>query len=389
MQFSPQGQRAAGPEAVAGRLGVDFRPALVNREGIGRVARESVRALAALDAGPALRLFGSTLGRARIEAGEFGTSPRARLVRLRVPSRLWRPLRRLTGLGADDLLGGVDVFHHFQLNHLPVRRAVETATIFDALYADGGSGWVDPATAARMERQARALVARCERLAVPSAEAARAVAAAFDVRPERIDVVPLGCDHMLRVAPDRTRVPREPYVLTVARVDPRKNHATLLRAFERLVADGLPHRWVVAGPPGYRCESIVRALEDSPAAERIEWRRAVPEAELAALVGGASVFAFPTVAEGFGLPPLEALALGCAVVASDLPVLREVLGRAARFADPLDVDGWYGALREELALDRSAEREAAARAWAAGWTWERSARAWLAQLGRLSSQTSS
>ncbi|QDU66853.1 glycosyltransferase family 4 protein [Engelhardtia mirabilis] len=389
MQFAPKECAWEAPEGRPTRLGIDFRPALVNREGIGRVARETVRALGAGEPAIRLRLFGATLAAPRLAASELDLPASARLFRVRVPSRIWRPLRRLTGLGADDLLGGVDVFHHTQLNHLPVRRAIETATIFDTLYLDGGSGFVDPPTAARMERHARALVERCARLQVPTEHVAHLVAAQLGADPDRIDVVPLGCDHATRVTPDLGRTPRGPYLLTVARLDPRKNHVTVLRAFERLVAAGLPHRWIIAGPPGYRCDAIAAALRDSPAADRIEWRRSVDERELAALYADARLFAFPSLAEGFGLPPLEAMAHGCPVIASDEPVLNEVLGTAAVHIAPLDVDGWFEALREGLELDRTPQREAAARAHAAGWTWDQTAGAVQVQLGRLRSQTSS
>ena len=82
--------------------------------------------------------------------------------------------------------------------------------------------------------------------------------------------------------PAGSRAPSEPYVLTVSRVDARKNHLRMLAAFERLVKEGLPHRWIVAGPRGHGGEEFERALASSPARERVEWRRVVADARAAA-----------------------------------------------------------------------------------------------------------
>jgi len=151
----------------------------------------------------------------------------------------------------------------------------------------------------------------------------------------------------------------DPYVVTVARVDNRKNHVRMLAAFERLVAEGLPHRWIVAGPPGYGSEHFERALADSPARDRVDWRRFVPEAELARLVAQADLCLFASLAEGFGLPPLEAMAAGTAVVTSCVTSMPEVCDDAALFVEPTDVERIFeGArrvlterdLREELVL---------------------------------------
>jgi len=351
------------------RIGLDYRPALLNREGIGRYARELVRALGAVAPADELLLFGWSLAAAQVAREELGLPANARLRRLRFPSRWLAQLARVTGRHADDLVGGAELWHHTQPSAAPVRRAVEVVTVFDCIYLRD-EGFLSPAAAAAMSQAIRARVAASARVLVPSHFVADDVERHFGVARERLCVTPLGADHLLRVEPDRARLPREPFVLTVARVDARKNHLTVLRAFERLCADGLPQRWIVAGPAGHRAEEFAAALNASPVRERVEWRQFVGERELAALYAGCAAFLFPSRDEGFGLPPLEAMALGAPVVAGRSGSLPEVLGDAAAWVEPLDVDALHRCTRE-LLLDHelAEERRRAGRAQAARFTW--------------------
>lgn len=338
------------------RVGLDYRAALQNREGIGRYARELVRAL--IEEGfEDLGLFGYTLAPMRFSRRELGLlGSRAELVRLRLPSR-WLPgLMRRLGRGADDLVGGCELYHHTQPNLLPVHRAVEVATVFDCIYTLD-AGYMDRATAERMTRTVQAMVERVQRVLVPSEFVGAEVALVLGVPPERISVTELGCEHAARDLPPEGFPPADPpYVLTVTRVDARKNHLRMLRAFERLVREGLPHRWIVAGPPGWGCEDFERALADSPARDRVEWRREVPDRDLPRLYARASAFLFCSLNEGFGLPPLEAMACGAPVVTSCVTSLPEVCGDAALLVEPTEPDDIFEATRRlltdpELAAD--------------------------------------
>ena len=168
---------------------------------------------------------------------------------------------------------------------------------------------------------------------------------------------------------------REPYVLTVARIDNRKNHVRMLAAFERLVKEGLPHRWVVAGPRGHGCEHFERALSRSPAASRVEWRREVSESELPKLYAQADLFLFASLGEGFGLPPLEAMAAGTPVVTSSITALPEVCGDAAWYVEPTDPERIFEAARRVLTeREFRAELVAKGQARARKFTWRETAR---------------
>ncbi|MCK6446639.1 MAG: glycosyltransferase family 4 protein [Planctomycetes bacterium] len=358
------------------RVGLDFRPGLQNREGIGRYARELVRSFVELGHDRDVALFGSTLAQSRFSTDELGYG-RARLVRRRLPAKLLPTLLRASGRGADDSLGGVDVWHHTQPNVLPVRRAREVATIFDTIYLERDGRFVEPETAERMSRAARALVERSSLLFVPTQFVAREVERAFGVARERIAVTPLGCDHVLRHVPPEGFAPASGrFVLTASRIDPRKNHLRMLAAFERLVRDGFPHRWLVVGPHGWRTEAFLRAVEASPARERIEVREFVDDAELARLMAQCELFFFASLSEGFGLPPLEAMLLGAPTIASSATTLPEVCGDGALLPDPEDVDALHAAAKSVLSDPEFARALAArGRTHAAEWTWLRCSRA--------------
>jgi len=167
------------------------------------------------------------------------------------------------------------------------------------------------------------------------------------------------------------------YVVAVGGIEPRKGSLELLESYALLARERPGVRLVIAGGETlfdyreYRAawEQRARVLGVTP-----EVLGPVPEPDLPSLVAAASVFAFPSAREGFGLAAMEALAAGVPVVASDLPVLREVLGGAARFA--ADPAGFAAALGDALAGPDPARR-AAGREVAARYTWPAAAAAHL------------
>jgi glycosyltransferase involved in cell wall biosynthesis len=167
-------------------------------------------------------------------------------------------------------------------------------------------------------------------------------------------------------------------VLCVAAKRPHKNQEVLLRALDRLPDDLV---LVLAGHPE-PYDAQLRALAgELGLADRVRFADWVPDADLEALWGMAAVAAFPTRAEGFGLPVAEALAHGTPVACSDLEVLREVGGELVRTFDPDSPDGCAGAIGAVLADD--AWDPAAARARAARFTWAAAAERYLAVYDRV------
>ena len=172
----------------------------------------------------------------------------------------------------------------------------------------------------------------------------------------------------------------EPYVLFVGTVEPRKNLPRLIRAFGTAVGRGrLPHRLVIAGGQGWKDGPVREAYESSPVKGRIRLAGYVADDLLPAVYGGADVFAYPSQAEGFGLPPLEAMACGTAVLTSATSALPEVVGEAALLVDPQDEAAIAEGLERLLsdAGERRARAEAGLRR-AAAFSWERTAEETLA-----------
>jgi glycosyltransferase involved in cell wall biosynthesis len=136
----------------------------------------------------------------------------------------------------------------------------------------------------------------------------------------------------------------DPYVLWVGTLEPRKNLPTLLAAFREVVAaTDLRHRLLIVGPTGWRENNEV-AQAARLLGDRVRFVGAVRGDQIAAVYRGADLFAFPSRHEGFGLPVLEAMAQRRAVVAADIPAIREIAGDAATLIAPDDVDLWAGAL---------------------------------------------
>ena len=149
-------------------------------------------------------------------------------------------------------------------------------------------------------------------------------------------------------APDRSALPaglppESKYFITVGTIEPRKNHAFLLDLWAEMGPDA--PMLLICGQRGWRNEAVFRRLDDLPAAGQIQEHNSLSDPALAALVQGAAGLLFPSRAEGFGLPLIEALSLGTRVLCNDLPVFREIAGDKAVYAPLADRYLWIDTIK--------------------------------------------
>jgi glycosyltransferase involved in cell wall biosynthesis len=289
---------------------------------------------------------------------------------------------------AEWLSGGADVVHGTNFVLPPLRGASGVLTIHDLSYLR------TPDTVSAASARYTDLVPRGLRRAAvvltPSRAVADEVVAAYRVDPELVVPTPLGvdADWFTATAPPRswlaTRGLPERYLLFVGTPEPRKNLPVLLEALRALRAEpgvDVPPL-VLVGPQGWGPALDVAGLPRGA----VVAAGYLDDGDLRSLVAGAVALCFPSRYEGFGLPPLEALAAGTPVVAADIPAVREVVGvvagKAARLVPPSDPDAFADALTGVLG---GAVDPGAGRARARAFTWRRTAELTLAAYHRAAS----
>ncbi len=205
----------------------------------------------------------------------------------------------------------------------------------------------------------------------------------WNLPPEKIYVVPCACSSALTPvsSPERIKLLRQKYslperfVLFVGNSNPRKNLKRLIQAFDRAkTEENLPHQLVIAGEQGWKFDRN-QAVEGIRNRENVRFIGFVPDEDMPALYSAASLFMFPTLYEGFGIPVLEAQACGVPVLASRCSALPEVGGDGVLYVDPYDVESISRGIRTVL-TDPALAGELARKGLenVGRFSWERSAR---------------
>ncbi len=282
--------------------------------------------------------------------------------------------RRLVTIGLDfgwhPLLGrmraasvGADIYHSPGFRGPVSKGKIPTVvTIFDLvslLFPELAS----PSAKLYGNRAQRRMSVLADRVICISNDTANDVETRFGVPASRIRVTPLGVDEIFFQSPSVPRLVKEPYVLFVGSEQPRKNLERLERAMVLLRARGFPHLLVTAGADAWGRVDIGQSF--------LRRMGNVSDEELVSLYRHSSCLAIPSLHEGFGLPAMEAMAAGTAVVAANVAALPDVTGGAAVLVDPLDpasiADGLERAITERDAwVERGRKR-------VADFTWQRTA----------------
>jgi glycosyltransferase involved in cell wall biosynthesis len=279
-----------------------------------------------------------------------------------------------------------EIVHIMLRPSYPWRRRGNVMTIHDIIPLTNPE-WAPASAGQRMRAQLDFARRRCQAVITVS-EYVRGQLIARGMAPERVTAVPEACApafrprdpaHQARCRAAAGLGPEEPFVLFVGTLDPRKNLRTLLEASAAARPDA-PHRLVVIGRNPY-------GPDPDLAGQGVLHQTEMDDEMLAGLMSAASLLALPTLAEGFGLPVLEAMACGCPAVASNTTSLPEVAGDAAVLVDPQDTDALAERLRAVL-RDESLRRDLRAKGLerARQFSWERTARETLAVYRRVAEE---
>lgn len=315
------------------RVCIDCSPLLVRSAGVKTYLYHLVRGLQELEP-EAVRTF---LAPGDLSQLDHGGGPGKHLLKLAALGLL----SRLPSSALDAAIGACDVFHCSNLLRNAPRRARLTATIHDL------TAWLLPEchtqATIRADREfAERVLRRADGIVAVSENTKRDAIRLLGIPSEKIRVIYQGvAETYFSVTPERIRQVKDglgltrPYFLFVGTIEPRKNVDTLLDAWEAMPADfHAEHELIIAGSPGWNSEktmSRLRAVQDHRSVRYLGY---VNEPDLPALTAAARAFVYPSLYEGFGIPVAQAMACGCAVIASNVSSLPEVLQGTGTLIDP-------------------------------------------------------
>lgn len=375
------------------RIGIDVSLVPGQTAGGGQYAYQLTRALAAIDPVNAYRLYPLFY---HIVHPDFRLADLATAANMRVAQRwlkpeivrfLWRQDR--SERFKEFLLGNVDIVHSttFCAPRFRRRRKRLVVTIYDLSFVTHPEAHL-PANIEHCLRGTKLAIDRADALIAISESTRMELIDKMGAPPERIVVTPLASDPSLRRVSDpatlaavrqRYELP-ERFILFLGAVEPRKNLLRLIEAFAALKPDLRRETpLVVAGANGWLNESVRERVDELGLGESVRFPGYIAGEDVAALYSLATVFAYPSLWEGFGLPVLEAMACGAPVLTSDVSAIPEVAGDAAFFVPPMDVEAIAEGLTRLLG-DAELRADLAARGLrrAAAFSWERCARETLA-----------
>lgn len=346
------------------RIGFDVTSALTQGGGIGRYTRELINALVVADPDRHYRLFSA---RPPAKPPVPNALPAGSNVSYCPTSldeqwlyRLWYRLR--LPLPVQHFTGRLDLFHSPDFVLPPTAEGIPTIlTVHDLSFIHYPEAF-PPALVRYLNRAVPWSITRATHVLADSVSTERDLIEIWGVPADRITVLYCGVDRRFQPVSDpaaSTAVRQRyglgdlPYVLSVGTLQPRKNYGMLIRAFRR-VADRLPHNLVIAGGKGWLYEQLTEEVERQGLAGRVLFTGFVDDADLPVLYSAASLFMFPSLYEGFGLPLLEAMACGAPVISSNASSLPEVAAAdppAALLLSPHDEDAWGEAILQLLTDD--------------------------------------
>jgi glycosyltransferase involved in cell wall biosynthesis len=327
------------------RIGIDARTLAAPKTGDRTYCMNLTRALAHVDLDNEYRLYtGHHTPLADLDSPRF----RQRVLPA-VPAWSWTPFALPAALRRD----GCDLVHVQYL--VPPHCPVPLITTIHDISFRRHPRWFPLKHALLLNLLVPLAIQQAGRVLTCSEYTRREMIALYGTEEQKIVVTPYAADPIYRPLPDdearqavRERFNlRHPYILSVGVLQPRKNLPRLVEAYARIARE-VPQHLVLVGKEGWAFEALQRRVAGSGVASRIHFTGYVADADLPPLYAAADLFVYPSLYEGFGLPPLESMACGTPVVTSNSTSLPEVVGDAAVTVDPRDVTALATAIAEVL-----------------------------------------
>jgi glycosyltransferase involved in cell wall biosynthesis len=374
------------------RIALDYTAGIRQGAGIGQYARSLVEAMLALDSRRQYTLIAS--GRPTREH-PFPTAPNVRAQSVMIPDRylniLWYRWR--LPLYANFFTGPQDIYHGLDFVLPPlVGRVRKVVTVHDLAFLEHPETAV-PSLVAYLNHVVPRAVAAADVVAAVSEATKQALIRQYRTAPEKIVVIPCGVGPQFQRVNDPARLEEvrrkfaltQPFIFCVGTQEPRKNHLGLIKAFAQARKDSAgPALLAIAGGQGWLYEETRQLVADLELEASVRFLGRVSEPDLIALYSLADVFAFPSFFEGFGIPPLEAMACGTPVITSNTSSLPEMAGDAAILIDPHNVQEIADAILRVL-TNPQLQQEMRQNGYlqAQRYTWEKSAHKMLELYQRL------
>ncbi len=364
------------------RIGLDGLPLTAAKTGVGHYTYELARALASAEpSGEFEILYPSTYATVRPDAPNSPLlPPNLKLNRVRVGpmGRHWWS----AGLPRYIRRSHLELFHGTNYDVPLWRRCATVLTIHD-LSQLLHSETHEKRSISRARRRLPLMSRTADAIITPTESVRVDVCELLKVSPGKVFAIPEAARACFKpmsfaeTADARRRLGiGDNFLLTVGTLEPRKNLSVLISAFAELARERPENaiQLVIAGGRGWLSSPLLEAIEKSPVRDRIVLTDYLHDDDLQALYSSCRAFVYPSIHEGFGLPPLEAMACGAPVIASRIPALEETTGAAALLFDPKSISELTGNI---LALidNENARRElaAAGQRRAAKFSWDRTA----------------
>lgn len=324
------------------RIGIDARPMLSEGTGVGIYTLNLIKNIGALDPINKYILFSNSF-RDRFPFSSLRPPKNFEYRDFRIPSRLLKGLWNYFFYPPlESFIGKVDIFHSPHSIPVPVKKARLIVTIHDLFFVK------HPELAGRRvsdehKRLSRSYLSKVRRIITVSNNSKKDIVEIFGISPEKVTVIYEGVDNIFRVINEKTSLeyirgvyglPKE-FILFVGTISPRKNPDYLIEAFSIIKKRRIKDIFLITiGPRGLKADETLRLISKKNLEGSVRHIGYVPYEYMPYLYNMASLLVYPSLYEGFGLPPLEAMACGIPVIASNVSSMPEILGDAALLVDP-------------------------------------------------------